>query len=771
MLRPINVQPTKKEVQTRTTGFRLYNAPNVPPTIIIQPVNGYVQTSYNQSITPQNSTIDLLEGTQFGFKVSAVNESNTLNDPNNKLQYVWKRNETPIFELNNLNSGSGTDTLFMSPATVDATGIYTCEITNLNGTSTTQPLTINVYNPNNIPGVGINLIQNGDAEAGLEGWTSTGNAKTEYFIDDITTNFGSGLLYGNFDNEYYRGNFKFSKSNNWANFPFIWNKLNEVNFDRTQLPTILQYASQFPANLILNEDWATKPYAAFFPSPSWIDRYNRNDTLRTAEGLESEFESDTFGYFTRTPIEFEKYGGKIRETLTQEVDVTSYSKLIDGNVLGVRQMKSEFFAYIGCGLTKIDIKIKVGVDRFGNDNFMVLDYQPQTLEDWEAWFKGNVSTFPKTAMRDGYELIVEPKAEDQTEVLIEYLNNQRTVIANETIKGPDAKDVFAVKEKTFIPLALTFLATYCLDFNGVEEDIPVKIYDQQYTTLKSIIYSTRPNDTNPQVNKLEELAPTGSLATTASLSRPTPRPPLDSSISALINEYGNPFKYAYKIYGNIGTANNPQYDLAQGRGLAEKGASAFFGVESSFNIPVGTRFIRVNAIFTHTSPIPQDATPEIKGWTDREIYANYFGQINKQSIGYDINANRYLSYMSQTTGNSRRLYRYGNPRCGITKMKLQLIPNSIEFKFRNPNRVLDYPTYAIPSNNIWYLAKLDLDNNTHNTAGVGRFAYNIIQVNAPGTLTWDSSQLNDFYINQQISGSFSATNIQSITTTGSLVSR
>lgn len=776
MLKPIPTKPIQREVQTRTTGFTLFAAPSVPPTIIIQPINGYIQTSYNQTITPQNNTINMLEGTDFGFKVTAVNEADTLNDPNNRLQYVWKRNGTPIFQVNNLNSGSGTDTLFFAPATVDASGIYTCEVTNLYGISTSQPVTINVYSPNNIPGVGTNLIQNGDAEVGLENWTTTGQSKTEFYIDDVTTNFGSGLLYGNFDNDYYRGSFRFSKSNNWANFPFIWNKLQEVNYDTTKLPSLIQYGSQFPSNIILNEDWGTKPYAAFFPSPSWIDKYNANDKLRLTEGLESEFKSDTFGYFTRNPIVFEKFGGRSKETLVQEVDVTEYSTLIDGSVFGIKQMKSEFFAYIGCGLTKIDVKVKVGLDRFGNDNFMVLDFQPQTYEDWEAWFKGTAPTFPKISVRDGYEIVIEPKAEDQTEVVLEYLNNQRTLISSQTIKGPDAKDVFAIKEKAFVPLALTFLATYCLDLSDVKDDIPVKIFGQPYTTLKSIIYINRPGDeNNPQANKFEELAPTGSSAITQTISRPTPKPPIDKSISALINEYGNPFIYAYKYFGNIGTTSNPAYDSAIGRGLGEKGAAGFFAVESSNNIPVGTRFIRVSVVFSHTSPIPQDTTPELKGWTDREIYANYFGQVNKQSIGYDTSRNRYLTYVSQTTGNSRRLFKYGNPRCGITKIKLQLIPNTVEFKFTNPNRVLDYPTYAIPSSNIWYLAKLDLDNDTHNTSGTGSYVYNIINVNTPGVLTWNSSELNGFYIQQQISGSsptVQLANIQQTTPiTSSVVSR
>lgn len=98
MLKPIPTKPIQREVQTRTTGFTLFAAPSVPPTIIIQPINGYIQTSYNQTITPQNNTINMLEGTDFGFKVTAVNEADTLNDPNNRLQYVWKEMAHQFFK-------------------------------------------------------------------------------------------------------------------------------------------------------------------------------------------------------------------------------------------------------------------------------------------------------------------------------------------------------------------------------------------------------------------------------------------------------------------------------------------------------------------------------------------------------------------------------------------------------------------------------------------------------------------------------------------------
>ena len=82
-----------------------------------------------------------------------------------------------------------------------------------------------------------------------------------------------------------------------------------------------------------------------------------------------------------------------------------------------------------------------------------------------------------------------------------------------------------------------------------------------------------------------------------------------------------------------------------------------FGVENTQTIPTGTRSIKITVYFKHLSGVDKDPSPELKGWESQDIYDRDYKQ----------------DELTNT-----QLTSYGNPRCGITKMKFTLGINTIE---------------------------------------------------------------------------------------------
>jgi hypothetical protein len=91
--------------------------------------------------------------------------------------------------------------------------------------------------------------------------------------------------------------------------------------------------------------------------------------------------------------------------------------------------------------------------------------------------------------------------------------------------------------------------------------------------------------------------------------------------------------------------------------VVDRGAAAMFGVENTQTIPVGTRSVKITVYFKHLSGVDKDTSPELKGWESQDIYDR--------------------DYKQDELTNSQ-LTSYGNPRCGITKMKFTLGINTIE---------------------------------------------------------------------------------------------
>ena len=122
------------------------------------------------------------------------------------------------------------------------------------------------------------------------------------------------------------------------------------------------------------------------------------------------------------------------------------------------------------------------------------------------------------------------------------------------------------------------------------------------------------------------------------------------------------------------------------RSIKEKGAAAMIAVEANGTIPRLARSVEVVVNFKHKSDIFHDQNPEGKSWTEEELYADYMGY----GEGVDDE--------DQASGNSARFIKYGNPRCGITKMKFLVVPNNFV-----PDG--DYPSYKLPPAEFTVLGK------------------------------------------------------------------
>ena len=138
----------------------------------------------------------------------------------------------------------------------------------------------------------------------------------------------------------------------------------------------------------------------------------------------------------------------------------------------------------------------------------------------------------------------------------------------------------------------------------------------------------------------------------------------------------------------------------------DQGSSAFFGIGKSINVPNQTRSMVVEVLFKNTSPARLDDNAEGKGWTSPQIYNTLFE--TKPTLTPDKAPNP--------------LYEYGEPRCGITKIKVQLIPN-------NSVTSEKHTTYSLPpkANTVAGIARDRVYKNVHDTSEPGLFVYPFIQ--------------------------------------------
>lgn len=204
------------------------------------------------------------------------------------------------------------------------------------------------------------------------------------------------------------------------------------------------------------------------------------------------------------------------------------------------------------------------------------------------------------------------------------------------------------------------------------------------------------------------------------------KPGLDRNAAFLLNRYGQSYTKNGRIYPTsiwepvINTFGDVFYEDAirvsgvRHKALYDPGASAFFAIQNQTTIPRGTRLVRINITAEHTSGVIDDTQPKAKGWQSDEIYNTLYNVGKKDPA------------TNQTPPTSNPIHPYRNSRCGITKIKFQLIPNS-------DTRSTKHITYELPpvNNTTIGLATDALFSNAMDTSEPGRFSYNLIMPEYP----------------------------------------
>lgn len=279
----------------------------------------------------------------------------------------------------------------------------------------------------------------------------------------------------------------------------------------------------------------------------------------------------------------------------------------------------------------------------------------------------------KIKLTPGSTIQITPIVDDTTTVQLQYLSETGTALKTATILGPSNRDLWAIKEKVFFPLTLLPLFEWIELPKPFEINHPIEVFGQTYTTTQALLPWFGLNADDYGENSLGLLT---------------------DNLNALTNK-GTFVKNQNQWYSfvevrdrnarflmnnfNLDNIAIPQDNRIkspfQKRALPDYGAAAMFGVNSNEIIPAGTRAIRVVVEFNHQAKLGgegagayYDSNPELSSWNENTIYSFLFGNKTKKSF---------------------RLFEYGNPRCGITKMKLMLVPNNFEISSK-------YPTYQVP---------------------------------------------------------------------------
>lgn len=415
--------------------FRLLPTDLIPPYIREQPINTVTQNTWlaaptitypsivsisansdvalqapiitinYQKIIPKEETVRVLVGTSLQFGVE-VDDNSISNNPNiqNPLTYVWKKDGNLLEKINRLNST--VVSISSTSCTQEVTGVYTCEVSNIYGTTTTDPLTIEVINPFEHPKLYKNLITNGKGESGLAGWEVDSDIKvsafaTPKFDREIAQQFNSFNIGGigvevgmNTPPE-----FQFSIGSHFGMFHRLFKKrqVGNLTFGNaytkgTSAGGVLTEHERWYSEggsipqIIPNEDYDTNNYsttAGFFPGLAWMDNYNKNNNNKII-GLSQEYADTTLPfYFTRDKIKFVNKGGRAETSLTQTIDLSNVADIIDGNAYGVTHATGQFFAYVGAGIT--DYKIKF--EETGSVEPTIANYYIADFEEYKEYFQ------------------------------------------------------------------------------------------------------------------------------------------------------------------------------------------------------------------------------------------------------------------------------------------------------------------------------------------------------------------------------------------------
>jgi hypothetical protein len=677
------------------TDFRLYPKSQLEPIFEDLPINVFKQTKWVQEyespinyklkkIYPIGNRIGMLEGTAWELTMPAIDPSNLLNPADDDgITYVWKRDGSVLYEFSSQNNLKGTKTIAITSesCTRDISGVYEIEATNRYGTTTSEQIVVDVINLDYHPYLFKNLLVNGSGEKGLDEWTTDQDIITRPYSNDNRNQWSiPNEVYAINYSSPYTTEFGFSYYSNETALArwFDWARDFSASFD-PNVTTLAWYnrwiIKTFPPCLVPT-DGGTKGFQdSFFPSWDYIDTYNDNLGLYRLDNIVSTSKK----YITRDKIKFAIYGGKAKSLAYQDIDVSEISGIVDGETYGIDRLVAHFFAYIGIGISTYDIEyVDATTDKLVRENIIPVNqyrYKVGTLRgrpslipmydnpnNWE----NVVSTYNET-IRNKYAAKIKentpinliPVCYDKTDIRLDFISVGGEVISSETIQGPTEKDIWAVKEKFFLPFHIANLYGWCTDASTQE----FRVYSQSYTSISAVRNvdgaSGAPKDVHAEYVKkyyyplLDFWNVPRRNGSETSLTSDTNDEGNVARIEEAINHYGLSKSFVQQ-FGNV---TIPLWWI---EGITDmrfdKGAAAFFGIQRDVVVPKGTRIIRANIIFNHNSEILYETNPRSKGWSEQEIYYDQFTRAEA----------------------SPQLVAYSYPRCGVTAMHISLHPNNVE---------------------------------------------------------------------------------------------
>ena len=305
----------------------------------------------------EDGNVKVYIGSTFTLKVQAIqpdtynveNGIPTIKAPNQDLYYLWRQDDaivrtfdTPSLQSAVIVSGSSLRFERIQPSSA---GTYVCEISNDIGSVFSEPITIEVYNPDLDAYFYRNLVQNGNATSDTSNWTANNS--------DFTRR------------DLYRGL--------------------TVDLKRPNRVDLFGYTIDM---------MHPRPYQI---EPGIIKNVNYEASFFTPLGQQDG------GYFTRTPYKFEKAGGSFFVKAYQDIDVTEIQDFIRGSIYGIDGVRAVFGCYIGNAIlnwiptrelvlpdSKIDSeKYFLGAPRVSLENFLMagpgkpIDEVYVTLEEYD----------------------------------------------------------------------------------------------------------------------------------------------------------------------------------------------------------------------------------------------------------------------------------------------------------------------------------------------------------------------------------------------------
>lgn len=523
----VKLTPTSQDTALRSGDFFLMPESPFPPAITSDLPNNVRQKTYikeyvdgvpdYEDLKPIFGVYYLKSQTELEMIIVAQDPSQVdidrIGDDSN-LTYAWYKNGAPLVGPNSLFNGKGSRGLRIPPeeVTEEASGIYTCEVSNAYGTTSTTPVEISIVDPKKHSLMYKNLIQNGSGIGGVDKWTVDPGVISRTFQNNAWMSYHFGSLppfsYYDFNAEktgpQIEHDFRFDQSGHGGLFFNVFNTWLKTNKDlfKKDAPGnsneigsdwLTWFVRTFPPQIVANEDAGTHKRAAFFPGISWLDKYNKNENPKLIN-LTGEVEDRTLTYLTRDKVKFQTKGGAAEVNLVQTLNLEKAASFIDNTVLGVRPLVGQFFSYVGAGITGYQIKVTPA----GETEAQTYSWYVRDSEDFFGKLKFGIvsntnpdsSTPPQTyiEIEEGSDIEIIPLVQDETTITITLKDSSQRELSQIVYDGPSAADVFAIKEKAQLPL--TWYPIFDLLLTNKNT---IKIFGQKYSSTDALQPLMAPN--------------------------------------------------------------------------------------------------------------------------------------------------------------------------------------------------------------------------------------------------------------------------------------